>query len=151
MDTKLLSRKLDEYVELESKNKQKFETEAQERENAIKYYQGFSAKKILNLDADGFYYFLAPLWALKMWGNRHTKIDALIADNGLDKLKKLFVELLYGKVQFEKRWDSFGGSVDGVGPAIMSELLSKIYPKEFIIWNRKTYNAFFEVGNKRYP
>lgn len=45
MDTKLLSRKLDEYVELESKNKQKFETEAQERENAIKYYQGFSAKK----------------------------------------------------------------------------------------------------------
>lgn len=64
-----------------------------------------------------------------MWGNRHTKIDVLIADNGLDKLKKLFVELLHGKGQIEERWDSFRESVHGVGPVIMSELLSKIYPK----------------------
>lgn len=145
MNTKLLISKIGIYSKLESKNKQKFEFEAQERKDAINFYQSFSKQKILDLDADGVYEFLAPLWALKMWGNRHTKIDALIVDNGLDKLKKLFVELLYGKGQIEERWDSFRESVHGVGPAIMSELLSKIYPKEFIIWNRKTYNAFSKL------
>lgn len=151
MDTQLLSTKLNEYSRLESSDKQRFETEALERKDAIKFYKGFTKHKILNLDTDGTYEFLAPLWALKMWGNRHTKIDALIADNGLDKLKKLFAELLYGKDKLEKRWDSFRKNVHGVGPAIMSELLSKIYLKEFIIWNRKTHNAFLQLGINNIP
>ncbi len=151
MDIQLLSTKLNEYSRLESSDKQKSETEALERKDAIKFYKGFTKQKILNLDTDGIYEFLAPLWALKMWGNRHTKIDALIADNGLDKLKKLFSELLYGKDKLEKRWDSFRKNVHGVGPAIMSELLSKIYPKEFIIWNRKTHNAFLQLGINNIP
>lgn len=151
MDIQLLSAKLNEYSRLESSDKQKFENEALERKDAIKFYKGFTKQKILNLDTDGIYEFLAPLWALKMWGNRHTKIDALIADNGLDKLKKLFAELLYGKDKLEKRWDSFRKNVHGVGPAIMSELLSKIYPKEFIIWNRKTNNAFLQLGINNIP
>ena len=71
MNTKLLI--IGTYSKLESKNKQRFEFEAQERKDAINFYQSFSKQKILDLDADGVYEFLAPLWALKMWGNAIPK------------------------------------------------------------------------------
>ncbi len=151
MNKEFLINKLKEYSKLETKNKQKFNAEALERKSAIAFYQNYTREKILSLDADGLYEFFAPLWALKMWGNRHTKIDALVADNELDNLKALLAELLYGKDKLENRWDFFREKVKGVGPAIMSELLCKIYPNDNIIWNRKTHNAFLQLGINDVP
>ena len=57
-------------------------------------------------------------------------------------LQEQFANLMYGNFSIEKRWDEFRSKIKGVGPAIMSELLCKTYPNEFLIWNKKTYNGF---------
>ena len=50
--------------------------------------------------------------------------------------------MLYGSDALETRWDDFRKNVKVIGPAIMSELLCKTYPDQFILWNVKAVNAF---------
>lgn len=70
--------------------------------------------------------------------NKRFVVDKLIADNGFDALKKQLAELLYGTVQFEKRWNTFLKSVKGMGPSTISELLTYTNPNEYILFNKTT-------------
>lgn len=44
--------------------------------------------------------------------------------------------MLYGTAPIEKRWNEFLKSVKGVGPATISELLTYVNPKEYVIFNK---------------
>ncbi len=89
-----------------------------------------------------FFDLLSPLWAMLMWGNKRYQVDNIIEANGMPLLRTQFANLLYGTQSIDKRWDEFRSKIKGVGPAIMSELLCKMYPDEYLLWNRKTYTGF---------
>ena len=91
---------------------------------------------------DDLYEYISKLWSMLIWGNKKYVVDKLIADNGLETVKKKLVELLYGSGNIEARWNSFLKDVKGLGPATISELLSYINPDEYVIFNKTTITCF---------
>ena len=109
-----------------------------ERNERKAYYQSFTKDKLLAMTEEDFFEYMSRLWSMVMWGNKRFVVDKLIADNGFDALKKQLAELLYGTVQFKKRWNTFLKSVKGMGPSTISELLTYTNPNEYILFNKTT-------------
>ncbi len=107
-----------------------------DREKRRSYYQSFNKDKLLAMTEENFLEYMSKLWSMLMWGNKKFIVDKLIADNGFETLKKHLAELLYGTTQIEQRWDDFLKSVKGIGPATISELLTYVNPKEYVIFNK---------------
>lgn len=119
-----------------------FDEERKERRGLCEAVQSFDKNRLLNATEDDLVEMMKPLWAILMWGNKERHILKVIEENGLDYLRKKLANLLYGSDALEARWDDFRKNVKGMGPAIMSELLCKTYPDQFILWNIKAINAF---------
>lgn len=142
MDTQKLKRHLTIFKKWFKANKEQAVVEQKEREDIAAHIQGYTKEKLLNISEEEFFDYIAPLWAMAMWGNKHYQVDNIIEANGMPLLREQFANLIYGNSTIEKRWDEFRSKIKGIGPAIMSELLCKTYPNEFLIWNKKTYNGF---------
>lgn len=123
-------------------NKAQAISEQNEREQLALHIQDYTREKLLSMTEEELFDYIAPLWAMAMWGNKHYQVDNIIEANGMPLLREQFANLIYGSASLEKRWDVFRSKIKGVGPAIMSELLCKTYPDQFLLWNRKTYNGF---------
>lgn len=81
-----------------------------------------------------------------MWGNKRFIVNKLIADNGFEPLKKQLAELLYGKAQFEKRWNTFLKSVKGMGSSTFNELFTCITPNEYILFNKTMIRCYSNLN-----
>lgn len=73
----------------------------------------------------------------------------LRSDNKLDELKYKFEQLLRGNGEIQDRYDSFKSSTKGFGTAIITEILSFIYPERFGIWNNQARKALTFLGFKQ--
>lgn len=153
MDTKLLQKHIDAYVAHLKKNPTIHQEHLDERNERVAQYQAWTKDKLLKLDADGLYEYLAPLWAMLIWGNKRYVTDKVIETNGLETVRKELAELIWGKSSIDKRWDRFRANIKGVGPAMMSELLCFSHPDQCAIWNRRAYvglNQLKVTGLPRY-
>ena len=117
-----------------------------ERKERRVYYQSFTKNKLLAMTEEEFFEYISRLWSMLIWGNKKYVVDKLIADNGFGTLKKLLAELLYGTAEIEKRWSDFLKSAKGLGPATMSELLTYVNPKEYMIFNKTVIQCFNYLG-----
>src|ERR1035437_7269533 len=86
-----------EYIEryLAWKGKTK-DDELHDRKERIKWYaeKMGSAERIDKLSEKDIYSLVERLWALNFWKNKHYKVQKLIDDNGIDKLKSSLKMLL---------------------------------------------------------
>jgi hypothetical protein len=48
-------------------------------------------------------------------------------------------DLVWGDRDIASRWDTFRKEIRRMGPAMVSEILGKTHPNEFIVWNRRTF------------
>ena len=142
MDTQRLTQHLTAVRKWFKANKAQAVTEQTEREQLAAQVQTYTKERLQRMSEEDLFDYIAPLWAMAMWGNKHYQIDNIIEANGMPSLRDEFTNLIYGAASLEKRWDEFRSKIKGVGPAIMSELLCKTYPDKFLLWNRKTYNGF---------
>lgn len=136
------------------KNKQqtpKFVETLQERNDRVKYYQSFTADKIKNLNIDDMYEYISNLWSMLIWGNKQYIVDKIINENGFDNLKEHLVNLIYGKEQVDKRWNTFLSDIKGLGPSTVSELLSYSNPNEYVIFNKTSIKCFEYLSIKNLP
>ena len=118
------------------------EGEIRERRTMCDSIQAYTAQRLSVLNEDDFYGLMAQLWSMAMWGNKHYKTDQIIGNNGMPLIREELTNLLYGKDPIEKRWDRFRENVTGIGPAAMSEILNKLNPAEYILWNQKAVKGF---------
>jgi len=95
------------------------------------------------------YQYLSKLWAMLIWGNKHYVVDKIIQNNGLDNFRTHLADLVWGENAITIRWDSFRKHIKGMGPAMMSEILCKTHPADFVLWNRRAYIGlnYLEVKN----
>lgn len=143
MNYELLNEKLNDYLgEILQKNNELEMQAIDEREDRKQYYSSYTKEKLLSMDEDEFYEYISKLWAMIIWGNKQYIINKYIQDNGFEKLKQNLAYLLYGKDSLEIRWNKFKKKIKGFGPAMMSELLCYIYPKECMIWNNTSKTAY---------
>ena len=139
MDKKLLKEHIHNYILKRKENPKYYETQWEEREEHIRFYQSYTRDRILKITEEEFYEYIAKLWAMLIWGNKRYVVDKLIEDNGFETLKKELAHLLWSDQKIEKRWNLFRKSIKGMGPAMISEILSKTHPNDYIIWNRRAY------------
>lgn len=139
MNKNLLKKHILEFVSDSKNNKVKFDEDFTEREELIDYYQSFNENKILNMTEEDIYQCLSKLWAMIIWGNKHYVVDKIIEDNGLQNFRKNLANLVWGPQDITERWDTFRSEIKGMGPAMISEILCKTHPNDFMLWNRRAF------------
>ena len=151
MNEQKLTKYLASYKEWLTQNPSAANEAKQEQMEAQQKAHAFTKERLLSLSEDDLFEYLSPLWAMAMWGNKHYQIDNIIEANGIELLRKQFANLIYGEADIEKRWDDFRSKIKGIGPAIMSELLCKTYPAQYLLWNKKTYTGFKTLNINNLP
>lgn len=149
MDKELLRKHIEDYKR--SAKKERIENDRRERKELIGYYKSFSKEKILSFSEEVLYEYLSKLWAMLIWGNKHYVVDKIIEDNGLDNIRKNFANLIWGNTDIENRWDDFRMKIKGMGPAMISEILCKTHPGEYMLWNRRAYVGLNYLKVKNLP
>ena len=149
MNKSLLRKHILRFVSDSKKNKGKFDQDFNERKELINYYQSLKEDKILTMTEDDIYKYLSKLWAMLIWGNKHYVVDKIIEDNGLQNFRKNLAKLVWGSQDIADKWDDFRIGIKGMGPAMISEILCKTHPNDYMLWNRRAYVGlnYLEVEN----
>lgn len=142
MNPQTLTTYLTSFHKWSKANKSEVTKDQETRNLLISNIQTYTPQRLRTMTEEEFFDYIAPLWAMVMWGNKHYQINNVIEANGMPLLRGQFANLIYGSGSLNKRWDEFRQNIKGIGPAIMSELLCKTYPDKYLLWNRKTYNGF---------
>ena len=151
MNYELLQKKIQEYKSDIEQDPGKYSREWKERQELCLFYQGHTSDKIVQLDEDGFFEYLSPLWSMLIWGNKRYIVDKIIEDNGLDSLRSNLVDLVWGDNDIADRWDAFRKRIKGIGPATMSEILCKTHPHQYFLWNRRALVGLNSLEVKNVP
>ena len=151
MNKELLLTSLNKYHKWVIDNKKLVEADFRERHEMCEEMQSYTKEKLANLSEEEFFEMIAPLWAMRIWGNKKYYIDNLVESNGMPFIRQHLCNLFYGQASIEDRWDDFRTNIKGIGPAIMSELLNKFNPKEYILWNKKSLTAFLALQIEKVP
>ena len=151
MNDKLYTAALEKYKKWVKDNKKQVEADSLERRGMCEEVQAYSPKKLAALTEEQFFDMIAPLWAMRIWGNKKYYIDSIIDSNGLPLIRQQLTNLFYGKSSIASRWDDFRSNIKGLGPAIISELLNKFNPDQYILWNKKSLTAFLALDIEKVP
>ena len=151
MDRKLLKEHIDKFLEDERRDPPKFEQDIRERTDLTAYYRKFSRDRILGMSIEDIYDYLSRLWAMRMWGNKHYVVDKILENNGLDAFRQSLADLVWAEVDIAPRWDAFRANIKGMGPAMISEILCKTHPDDYMLWNRRAYVALNYLQVERLP
>ena len=142
MNKQKLSAAIAEFVKKKTANAAYYSDNWKERSERKSYYQSFTEAKLLAMTEDDFLEYISKLWSMLIWGNKKYVVDKIVADNGFGNVKKQLADLLYGDGAIEKRWDTFLKNAKGLGPATISELLTYVNPREYVIFNKTTIQCF---------
>ena len=134
-----------QYLKWRDEQEEKELAEREERVNWYKEKMG-NPEKIKNFTEKDLHELIEKLWALGFWRNKAYKVNKLIKDNGLDRLKTAFVSLLYSEEPIAKKWDNFRKSVKGLGPSSLSEILTLVFPDRYGIMNMKPLTVLPYLG-----
>lgn len=134
-----------QYLKWREEQKEKELAEREERVSWYKEKMG-SPEKINNFTEKDLHELIEKLWALEFWRNKAYKVNKLIKDNGLDKLKTAFINLLHSEQPIAKRWDDFRKSIKGLGPSSLSEILTLVFPDRYGIMNMKPLTVLPYLG-----
>jgi hypothetical protein len=151
MNKDLLRKYVQDFISDSKISIDKFNEDWKERLDLISYYQSFTKDKMLKMTEDDIFEYISKLWAMLIWGNKHYVVDKLIETNGLSHFKNLLIELVWGKEDIIERWNNFRSHIKGMGPAMISEILCKTHPKQFMLWNRRAYVGLNHLEVKNLP
>lgn len=89
---------------------------------------------------------ISSLWANRLWGNKSFLVERLIRDNGLEALAAHLNQLLWGRGELARRYDTFRKAIKGLGAASITEILAFVHPESCAIWNDITRAALSLLG-----
>ena len=151
MNKDLLKRHIQIFVSDAHKEPGKFDAAFRERKESLNFYQQFTRDRILQMTDEGIYTYISKLWAMNIWGNKHYVVDKIIEDNGRQPFKEHLADLVRGERPIGERWDSFRRAIKGMGPAMMSEILCKTHPENYMLWNKRVYVALNHLEVEKLP
>lgn len=129
--------KLNELVELYIKNYSSISNRLADGNKKKEYFQSFDYEKIINMSRVNLIDYLRELWTVfPMIANK------IIDENGFDNFKNKLADLLYGDRELSERYNEFYNNIRYFREYAMSEVLSYIYPNDFMLWDSKVRHAF---------
>lgn len=130
--------KIKEYVKGYFKWFEKDENLKDHKEHHSFFMAKLAEESINKMNEDDLREIYKQLWASNIWGNKDWYVEnKLLAPNGLEKIKKELIKLLYGKEEISVRFDEFKKNVKGFGPSSISEILHFVFPEKYCLWNDK--------------
>jgi len=151
MDRSLLNSHISSFIEKSTNPTPELFEQQERRKERVLFYQSWTKNKILKMSEDDFLGYLSKLWAMLIWGNKQYYVEKIISDNGFQNVKGSLADLVWSKDKIELRWDRFRNTIKGMGPAIISEILCHVHPKDYIIWNRRAFVGLNYLGLKDLP
>ncbi len=151
MNKEVLKRYIQIFVSNAHKEPDKFEADFRERQDFFNFYQQFKRDRILQMTDEDIYTYISKLWAMEIWGNKHYVVNKIIEDNGRQQFKEHLADLVSEERPIGERWDSFRSGIKGMGPAMISEILCKTYPENYMLWNRRAYVALNHLEVEKLP
>lgn len=151
MDKKLLRKHIDSFIRKMKEEEPRFSKDYQERLELTTYYREFTKDRILAMSEDDVFVYISQLWAMQIWGNKHYVVEKILDDNSLDKFRIELASLIWGDNDIAERWQRFRKGIKGMGPAMVSEILCKSHPNEYIIWNRRAYVGLSYLKVEKLP
>lgn len=151
MNIELLKKHIAVFAKDAKTDQATYDKDMLERAEIVAYYQSYNRERLMAMTADGIYDYLSRLWAMRIWGNKHYVVDKLIEDNGLDTLRESLAALIWAEGDIADRWNAFRSKIKGVGPAMISELLCRTHPNDYMLWNRRAYVALNYLDVKDLP
>lgn len=142
MNRSLLRKHIKAFIGSARKNPEQHKRDIEERRSLAEYYQSFTRDRIASMTGEDLYEYISRLWAMRIWGNKQYVVDKIIVDNGLEHFKRHLIDLVWGDEEIDSRWNRFRTQVKGMGPAMMSEILCKTHPDEYLLWNRRAFVGF---------
>ncbi len=139
MNKELLKKHLRLFITRSRKESEKFQKDMIERQEITAYYGQFTKDRIKSMNPDELYEYLSKLWAMLIWGNKHYVIDKIVDENGFDELKNSLSEVIWDENDIAERWDIFRSKIKGIGPAMLSEILCRTKPNDYLLWNRRAF------------
>ncbi len=139
MNTNLLKKHIQAYIEKLATNSEQTQADKKERQERMEFYQGWTADRIKQMTPDDVAQYISRLWAMLIWGNKQYVVNKIIVTNGLDKFRQELASLVWGQESAVRRWDRFRENIKSVGPAMMSEILCHAHPDICMLWNRRAY------------
>lgn len=146
MKEELLAKHVRSYLQKLEAHEAKRESERNERQDRIAYYQSWTAERLQKMTPEDLLQYLSMLWAMLIWGNKQYVVDKLLDEHGLDLVRDELAELIWGNAPIDVRWDRFRSKIKGIGPAMMSELLTHAHPDQYLLWNRRAYVGLHYLG-----
>lgn len=146
MNKDLVREEIAKYMAHRRSEPAKYAEEIAHREAHAEQVRRWTKEQVVQLDAEGLYRFISPLWAMLIWGNKQYVVDKLLSENGLGNIRTELSELMWGDNPVEERWDRFRSRIKGMGPAMMSEILCHVHPKTCPIWNRRARAGLAKLG-----
>ncbi|MDT8067942.1 MAG: hypothetical protein ROO76_07205 [Terriglobia bacterium] len=116
------------------------------KERLAWYREHLTQPRIEKLTEAEFATLIKSLWAVNIWHNKDYKVEKLISDNGLDKIRVALKDLLFGASPIQDRWDAFRGKIKGLGPSSLSEILTFFDPQQYSLVNLKPYEVLPRIG-----
>lgn len=152
MNIELLNKSIDRFIKWSAENPEQEKADLLERQEQVSYFQmHVTIGQTYIMDEEAIFQFISRLWAMRSWGNKRFRVDQIILENGLNNLRENFRLLLDENKPIEERWDNFKKDVKNLGPAMLSEILCKIEPYKYAIWNRRIYFGLKYLGVKNLP
>lgn len=151
MNLELLKQLVKDYAHELQTNPIQFESDKNERKAMVDFYSNCTEKKIMAMNTNDIFDYLHGLWAMMMWGNKNYVVNKIIENTGLENFRLQLANFVWGKTPIGTRWDQFRAKVKGMGPAMMSEILCKSKPNDYVIWNRSQINGLSYLGVKNLP
>lgn len=117
------------------------------REERLAWYRKHLTREhVTKLTQEEFSTLIKGLWAVNIWHNKDYKVQKLIEDNGLEKIRSALKDLLYDTSGIDARWDAFRATIKGLGPSSLSEILTFFDPQQHALVNLKPYEVLPRIG-----
>ena len=129
---------------------EQLQEEKKYRLSRVSYFQERLPKRVAELSEADVNELVAMLWASRMWGNKQYLAQKIIADNGIEKLRRELKALLDASAPVETRYERFLSQIKGLGPASVTEMLCYTQPETCGIWNQKARQALKILGLGNY-
>ena len=122
--------------------------DTEDRISRRQFFRAFTAQRLAQLEEAELGELISRLWASKIFTNKRYILDRLIAENGLEKIRQALIDLLWGEGSVYDRYSRFLRGVKWFGPAMVTELLAHVHPKQCGIWNDRARKALEILGFK---
>jgi len=110
-------------------------------------HERLAKEKIQNMQESDLIEIYGELWSNNNFRNKEWRCrEKIIKPNGMEKIRKELLNLLYGEEPISERYDNCKKNLNGVGKSTITELLYCFSSQKYCLWNNAADIVLEKLG-----